>query len=1005
MGRQRISIDVDVDASGEVTELRRVSGAVRDIDDASKTATTGGVSSFRAGLASLGGVIAALGLVELGRNVVAVGGNIIDTASKFETLQMQLEAVVGSATGAQAAMDFVDEKVREMPYSAEDLVRAYVRLEQVGLRPSEGALQDVADAASRVGGGSEALSSIVMQLGQAYTVGKLQMEDARVIMERGVDVMGLLAEVTGKTTAEISEMMTKGELTRPVIEQLIEAMGDQAIGASAKLMDTYGGSLSNLQVAWEELARTIGEAGALDAAQMSVEALTAAIPPMTYVLLESAQAFLIAQATMQKWYQQFLRAIALMPGFSGTDLQEMAVGQLANSVDTLETFDSWLTKINGTLSELDVRAGDVGEVMRTGFNPGMDGGTQAIAGTGGLNEAVEESERVLYRAEGQIEVVAEAIGGSAPKSLSSSVFDADGKLAKLGGTLDDVGGVVKTSIEQWTALQTTMQGLIGQSWGDILYDLMTGRFDDILDAFEALGQNVASIMADAMSSAAGVAAGGGDFMQALRDQGVTPWAAVGSVGLGMAGSGIGGDLGAILSGGSTALGIGSLLGASSMLGPAGWIIGGVAGALQAIGSLFGGGEETPETKFWLGPDSGSVGTRGHQGLSDADWEAWVVNSLSMYRSTQGAWRGAMEQFRDPSIMGMYGGDPIFRQDWTEGSARSWSQWLADVGLPEGFRGAWGEAGSAGLAGLGVTEGRLTQFWEEMEQLTGDEQVQYLSRFISVLQGLNTHLPRLQDFSLVLEDVSRDSFEQFGMAIEDFNEQILTARAGLEDMSGHERVQQFSKINDLLDQRYRIEQQMVQSIMAQMDAVTQMGASFRERALLSTMTEAQQEQYYLDMIQQIESQLSTGDLGYDQLGMLQSQYYEALQALLGLGYDANDLIDMSQGFEDEITDLYEGFLDQIESGNQSLLDELGQGFMDLLTGPLADGVGGLGDTIGGSIGEIDQFGDALNRSRDALSEFTSSLMSAAASMGGGGTRSATIMPDRAMRMAGMMAPGF
>ena len=103
---------------------------------------------------------------------------------------------------------------------------------------------------SKLGGSSDTLSGITLALGQAFGKGKLQAQDTNQMIERGVPVYKLLGEVTGKTSAEIIKMMEAGELTRPIIEKLIAAMGNSAVGASATMMDSLGGKINVLGDAW-----------------------------------------------------------------------------------------------------------------------------------------------------------------------------------------------------------------------------------------------------------------------------------------------------------------------------------------------------------------------------------------------------------------------------------------------------------------------------------------------------------------------------------------------------------------------------------------------------------------------------------------------------------------------------------------------------------------------------------------------------------------------------------
>lgn len=75
---------------------------------------------------------------------------------------------------------------------------------------------------------------------------KLQGQEVRVLLERGVPVYKLLSKAMDLPITKIKEMQEAGELGRESITLLIDEMGRFNAGGAAAQADTLGGSLSNL---------------------------------------------------------------------------------------------------------------------------------------------------------------------------------------------------------------------------------------------------------------------------------------------------------------------------------------------------------------------------------------------------------------------------------------------------------------------------------------------------------------------------------------------------------------------------------------------------------------------------------------------------------------------------------------------------------------------------------------------------------------------------------------
>ncbi|WP_235931984.1 tape measure protein [Cereibacter sphaeroides] len=196
--------------------------------------------------------------------VSLIAGAFLRPAAEFERFRVQLTNLEGSAEGADRAMRWIEDFATRTPLQLNDTVAAYARLKAFGLDPTKGAMQALVDTMAATGGGAEQLDGLVLALGQAWTKGKLQGEEALQMLERGVPVWDLLGAKLGKTAAELQEMASKGQLGRKEIELLIEAMAEKNKGASEGMAKTWDGILSNVLDHWGRFQRMVMASGVFD---------------------------------------------------------------------------------------------------------------------------------------------------------------------------------------------------------------------------------------------------------------------------------------------------------------------------------------------------------------------------------------------------------------------------------------------------------------------------------------------------------------------------------------------------------------------------------------------------------------------------------------------------------------------------------------------------------------------------------------------------------------------
>jgi len=236
------------------TEVRR--GAA----DATTKVNTLGESFRNAGHKMAGWFLAAVGFNKLRQGFQS----IIDTGARFETLEVRVNALMGSLEGGQRAIEWIKDFAKNTPLQVDGVTDAFARLKQFGLDPMDGTLQALVDQNAKMGGSQESLERIILGVGQAWTKQKLQGQEIMQLMEAGIPVWDLLSSAMGKNVMELQQLSEKGRLGRTEIKLLIDEIAKSSKGAAAAQMATWAGLVSNVQDVWTGFLDRIAKSGALD---------------------------------------------------------------------------------------------------------------------------------------------------------------------------------------------------------------------------------------------------------------------------------------------------------------------------------------------------------------------------------------------------------------------------------------------------------------------------------------------------------------------------------------------------------------------------------------------------------------------------------------------------------------------------------------------------------------------------------------------------------------------
>lgn len=259
-------------------------------------ALSSGISGALSGAAmgSLGGPIAAAIGAAVGGGLGLIQGGVQAASSRdeafksyysglYEQGQTESEETLtsGSATAAQRELDAIaferllGEGIGEQflqdlrvlaaktPMEYDDLTTMSRALSTgFGDRPERmlELMTAIGDAGSAVGVTASDMSLMAQAMSRMNSSGKATLEYLNILQERGVNVIGMLADAYGKTQGEIYDMISKGSINgQDAVDIIQRGMETQYGGAMETMAGTFEGLTSTLSDAMTEIEAARGE--------------------------------------------------------------------------------------------------------------------------------------------------------------------------------------------------------------------------------------------------------------------------------------------------------------------------------------------------------------------------------------------------------------------------------------------------------------------------------------------------------------------------------------------------------------------------------------------------------------------------------------------------------------------------------------------------------------------------------------------------------------------------
>lgn len=236
--------------STELVNLKsRLSDAEKGVGEFADKASSSGDSLAKSVTA---GTLAAKAFETVGSALLSAGKQAVQAGvsynAQLEQYQTALTNMLGSSEAAQEALEAIKQDAARTPFDTAGLVKANELLISTGIDASSArtTIMALGDAVSATGGGNEELSRMAQNLQQIQNAGKATSADIKQFAYAGIDIYGILADYTGKSTAEVQKMTVTYDLLTAALENAASE-GGRYYNSMATQSDTLNGKMSTLK--------------------------------------------------------------------------------------------------------------------------------------------------------------------------------------------------------------------------------------------------------------------------------------------------------------------------------------------------------------------------------------------------------------------------------------------------------------------------------------------------------------------------------------------------------------------------------------------------------------------------------------------------------------------------------------------------------------------------------------------------------------------------------------
>lgn len=196
-------------------------------------------------------------VVDAGKSAISTG---VDYNSQMEQYTVAFTNMLGSADKAESALAQIKQDAAKTPFDTAGLVKANQYLISTGedAKSARNIIMALGDAVKATGGGNDELSRMAQNLQQIKNAGKATSADIKQFAYAGIDVYGILADYTGKSTEDVQKMKISYDLLTNALLSASEE-GGRYFGAMETQSQTLDGRILTLKDNATQLAGALTE--------------------------------------------------------------------------------------------------------------------------------------------------------------------------------------------------------------------------------------------------------------------------------------------------------------------------------------------------------------------------------------------------------------------------------------------------------------------------------------------------------------------------------------------------------------------------------------------------------------------------------------------------------------------------------------------------------------------------------------------------------------------------
>lgn len=321
------------------SRLSDAENGLGEFSDQTKTAGDDLAASVTAG------TLAAKAYETIGSTLLSAGKKVVEAGvsynAQLEQYQTALTNMLGSASAAENALEQIKQDAARTPFDTAGLVKANELLISTGVDAdsSRKVILALGDAVSATGGGNEELSRMAQNLQQIKNAGKATAADIKQFAYAGIDVYGILADYTGKSTAEVQKMTVTYDVLTAALEKASDE-GGRYYNSMSTQSKTLNGQMSTLTDNATQLAGLM-TADLTDGIKMVVGNLN----DMTVAAAEAYKT--------DGWVGLAKEIASLNPLISGVISEMSALGDGLSTIaqNAISVLDQWSYKLNKALGK------------------------------------------------------------------------------------------------------------------------------------------------------------------------------------------------------------------------------------------------------------------------------------------------------------------------------------------------------------------------------------------------------------------------------------------------------------------------------------------------------------------------------------------------------------------------------------------------------------------------------------------------------------------------------